>query len=684
MHEPEDRLDSWKEIANYLNREIRTAQRWEKTEGLPVHRLQHAKRGSVYAYRHELDAWWESRKASLLDPAIRDPTIRDPAIRDPTILDPAIVDATTKSASPAPGGAATKSSRRRITIAIGIIVLSAALVFSFWASRSTIRVVPIVDLPGDLDMPTLSPDGREVAFRWDAARNQNGDIYAIRIGAPQSLRRLTFSSDEDYSPAWSPDGRTIAFLRLSGGDTLLMLVPAEGGHERVLRRLEGLPALFSATLDWTGDSKYIASPERAGDSISLRLISVETGQARQLTATPAGQTDMQPSFAPDGLGILYTRAVSASVRSLYFQPLTADLLPFGDSKAIPTFDSIRVESPVWIGTREILFTANPKAGHGIWRVRIGPDGQPIEKPRRESYAAPDQIPVRPSRDMRRLVFSQGREISNIWRVDLRIRPPRLQKLISGGSNNSSAQVSPDGKHIVFESNRSGWSEIWMANADGTALHQLTSNNGPVTGSPVWSPDGRSIAFDSRKEGYPYIYIMPAAAGPVRRLTSTPADNVLPSWSADGSAIYYCSRTTGRFEIWRIPVEGGNAVQITNQGGWAPAESPDGKFLYYQKLENDSYNLHRLRWSDYEDREIARRVEERAFAPAKDGVYFIPEPSPDVADSIQFLGLDGRLANVANIGHPYNRALGLAPDGDYLLFAQLDEWGHRLMLVDGLK
>ncbi len=178
--------------------------------------------------------------------------------------------------------------------------------------------------------------------------------------------------------------------------------------------------------------------------------------------------------------------------------------------------------------------------------------------------------------------------------------------------------------------------------------------------------------------------MPAAAGPVRRLTSTPADNVLPSWSADGSAIYYCSRTTGRFEIWRIPVEGGNAVQITNQGGWAPAESPDGKFLYYQKLENDSYNLHRLRWSDYEDREIARRVEERAFAPAKDGVYFIPEPSPDVADSIQFLGLDGRLANVANIGHPYNRALGLAPDGDYLLFAQLDEWGHRLMLVDGLK
>src|SRR5437667_9332639 len=52
-----DRLESWKEIAAYLNRTVRTVQRWEKLEGLPVHRLDHAKQGSVYAYRAELDAW---------------------------------------------------------------------------------------------------------------------------------------------------------------------------------------------------------------------------------------------------------------------------------------------------------------------------------------------------------------------------------------------------------------------------------------------------------------------------------------------------------------------------------------------------------------------------------------------------------------------------------------------------
>ncbi len=60
-----DRLDSWKEIAAYLRRGTRTVQRWESIEGLPVHRLQHGRLGSVYAYKGELDAWWKSRQATI-------------------------------------------------------------------------------------------------------------------------------------------------------------------------------------------------------------------------------------------------------------------------------------------------------------------------------------------------------------------------------------------------------------------------------------------------------------------------------------------------------------------------------------------------------------------------------------------------------------------------------------------
>src|SRR5260370_20148853 len=58
---PEDRLDSWKEIAAYLNRDVTTVKRWEKREGMPVHRHQHDRMGSVYAFRRELDTWARSR-----------------------------------------------------------------------------------------------------------------------------------------------------------------------------------------------------------------------------------------------------------------------------------------------------------------------------------------------------------------------------------------------------------------------------------------------------------------------------------------------------------------------------------------------------------------------------------------------------------------------------------------------
>ena len=56
-----DRLDSWKEIAVYLDREVRTVQRWEKREGLPVHRQFHVKGGTVWAFKHDIDAWFRNR-----------------------------------------------------------------------------------------------------------------------------------------------------------------------------------------------------------------------------------------------------------------------------------------------------------------------------------------------------------------------------------------------------------------------------------------------------------------------------------------------------------------------------------------------------------------------------------------------------------------------------------------------
>jgi hypothetical protein len=68
LKDPENRLDSWKEIAVYLDREVRTVQRWEKREHLPVHRHLHRKVGSIFAFKHEIDSWRDSRSLSPVSP----------------------------------------------------------------------------------------------------------------------------------------------------------------------------------------------------------------------------------------------------------------------------------------------------------------------------------------------------------------------------------------------------------------------------------------------------------------------------------------------------------------------------------------------------------------------------------------------------------------------------------------
>jgi TolB-like protein/Flp pilus assembly protein TadD len=132
----EDRLDSWKEIATFLGREVRTVQGWEKSEGLPVHRHQHSRQGTVYAFRSELDAWREARKPA------------------------------TDAAEVAPPETPTHHKRpiRLITIAAGIVLVAASAVL-IWTSRrakplseslSSVVVLPFVDFSQQKDQEYFS------------------------------------------------------------------------------------------------------------------------------------------------------------------------------------------------------------------------------------------------------------------------------------------------------------------------------------------------------------------------------------------------------------------------------------------------------------------------------------------------------------------------------------------------
>ena len=136
----------------------------------------------------------------------------------------------------------------------------------------------------------------------------------------------------------------------------------------------------------------------------------------------------------------------------------------------------------------------------------------------------------------RLAFVQQTTVANIWQLDIPrrgqpISPPT--RLIASTRHDAGPHFSPDGKRIVFHSDRSGSMEIWVSDAAGHNLLQWTSIGGRLTGTPRWAPDSRHVAFDSRTGENSDIYVM-LEGGPARRITSEASDDVVPSWSTMGN------------------------------------------------------------------------------------------------------------------------------------------------------
>jgi WD40-like Beta Propeller Repeat len=161
---PDDRLDSWKEIAAHLKRGVRTVQRWERVGGLPVHRLD--PQGSVFAYKAELDAWWAGSQQTNAPAEGQERSSAAPSPRFRWI------------------GAATLS--------VVLVAVTGVAVARWVVVRSSdFKVLDPVPLTSDLGSesdPTFSPDGNQVAYAWDGPSQNQWDIYVKMVGSDSPVR----------------------------------------------------------------------------------------------------------------------------------------------------------------------------------------------------------------------------------------------------------------------------------------------------------------------------------------------------------------------------------------------------------------------------------------------------------------------------------------------------------------
>lgn len=159
------------------------------------------------------------------------------------------------------------------------------------------------------------------------------------------------------------------------------------------------------------------------------------------------------------------------------------------------------------------------------------------------------------------------------------------------ADDTSPSLSPDGKMVVFTSNRNGDFDLYVANTDLTGLIRLTDHPADDR-DPAWSPDGTRIAFRSRRDGNNEIYVLDLATRVVTRLTTGPSDDLKPAWSPDGGELAFMSARDGNLELYLMQADGTGLVRLTCDPGvdGFPSFSPGGDWIVFHSDREGNYDV----------------------------------------------------------------------------------------------
>lgn len=441
-------------------------------------------------------------------------------------------------------------------------------------------------------------------------------------------------------------------------------------------------------ISWSPDGKWIAYVDALpGNQRGLFLLSVETLERRQIPHTAECLDDWLPAFSHSGKQLAYfcLHNPNGFINGLYTVGVSG-----GAPKLLTTVEGWwGPGAPAWTADDTKLVFSNPKYGSvgtasGLFEMALA-DGSLRKLPVNHNGYEP-AISARGDKLAYVTTVSDGH--MEIWRKELLNPQAAGVRLIPSTYEQNVPQYSPDGKHIAFESQRSGVREVWMSDADGTHLVQISSFKDPRTGVPHWSPDSQKIVFYSPQSGQGEAYIVDISERMPRKLVTNIHGIAFPSWSHDGKWIYFLS-SGAQPGVYRCPVQGGDAILLValppGDLGQSPAESFDGATVYFTNVAFNAVlemvSIKRPGTSSVVDG-MPKVLNLHAWTVVEGGIYFVPADAPRSVRYFDFKTNEVR--QILDMAKDFGHGLSVSQDGRWVLYSQMDEVNSNVMLVDRFR
>jgi Tol biopolymer transport system component/tRNA A-37 threonylcarbamoyl transferase component Bud32 len=420
--------------------------------------------------------------------------------------------------------------------------------------------------PADDSNPAWSPDGRSIAFLRQLSREKAAVLLITALGGPE--RKVTEIHISDFMPGrltWSPDGNSLVIsdkgesqepfalflLSIDTGERLRLTSPPAQvrGDDCPAFSPDGRTLAFSRIIDAGLSDLYLLSVAGGPKSTAeAQRVPLENRSAYSPTWTEDGRTIIFSSARRQGL---WKIVVSGSPNS----PAKPEQLALGTSASQPTISRrgghlAYVQSAFHNSICRI-------AALDHQRIRTPNAALAIDRAGPFIYSTQNQSSPQFSPNGKRIAFMSTRSGSyELWICDGNGQNA-VQVTSFGGATVTNPSWSPAGDRIAFDSDATGNFDVFVMSAAGGKPQRMTSD--PANdGNPSWSKDGRWIYFDSARSGEQQVWKIPANGGDAIQITRDGGFG--PQESPDGKSLYY-AKALSDTSLWRMPVEGGPATKV---------------------------------------------------------------------------------------------------------------------------